>query len=216
MSRPSPEPSGLQIEVAQFFATPVAAVNLPDAAQRNEDLRRRILEQRDAVPSQRASNLGGWHSDRDIADWGGQGTQEVLQAGRLTASRLTCDREGRPKKIDWKIRAWANVNGPGDANELHHHPGAFWSGTYYVDDGGRADDDTLGGELELMDPRGPAVTMYEPALAFAGGGGLTLGAKATIRPRAGLLVLFPSWLQHAVRPYRGHAVRISIAFNLSL
>jgi hypothetical protein len=28
--------------------------------------------------------------------------------------------------------------------------------------------------------------------------------------------MFPSWLLHQVRPYRGTAERISIAFNLSL
>jgi hypothetical protein len=30
------------------------------------------------------------------------------------------------------------------------------------------------------------------------------------------LFLFPSWLFHQVRPYRGDALRISIAFNLSV
>jgi hypothetical protein len=29
-------------------------------------------------------------------------------------------------------------------------------------------------------------------------------------------VMFPAWLLHQVRPYRGGAERISIAFNLSL
>jgi hypothetical protein len=31
-----------------------------------------------------------------------------------------------------------------------------------------------------------------------------------------MMILFPSWLQHAVRPYQGHAQRISIAFNLGI
>jgi hypothetical protein len=29
-------------------------------------------------------------------------------------------------------------------------------------------------------------------------------------------VMFPSWLLHQVRPYRGSAERISIAFNLTV
>ncbi|MEZ5648896.1 MAG: putative 2OG-Fe(II) oxygenase [Alphaproteobacteria bacterium] len=37
-----------------------------------------------------------------------------------------------------------------------------------------------------------------------------------LSPHAGMMVLFPSWLVHAVRPYRGTHTRISIAFNLSL
>ncbi len=43
---------------------------------------------------------------------------------------------------------------PGHGNEFHSHPGSFWSGVYYVDDGGIAADPALGGELEFMDPRG--------------------------------------------------------------
>ena len=44
----------------------------------------------------------------------------------------------------------------------------------------------------------------------------SLGVSELVHPHTGMLVLFPSWLQHAVRPYRGKAERISIAFNLSL
>ncbi|MGE3652413.1 MAG: putative 2OG-Fe(II) oxygenase, partial [Reyranellaceae bacterium] len=92
----------------------------------------------------------------------------------------------------------------------------FWSGVYYVDDGGIAADPALGGELEFMDPRGAAPAMYAPQLAFGTPGGLSGGACESIPPRAGRLVMFPSWLLHGVRPYRGTAERISIAFNLSV
>ena len=34
-------------------------------------------------------------------------------------------------------------------------------------------------------------------------------------PRQGLMVLFPAYLQHLVRPYLGQQPRISIAFNLT-
>jgi len=114
------------------------------------------------------------------------------------------------------VQAWANVNGPGDANICHYHPGSFWSGTYYVDDGGCADDPSLGGEFEMIDPRGPGPGMYAPGLKFAGEDGASVGSGETIRPRPGLLFLFPSWLFHQVRPYRGRDLRISIAFNLGL
>jgi uncharacterized protein (TIGR02466 family) len=43
-----------------------------------------------------------------------------------------------------------------------------------------------------------------------------VGANETVLPKAGRLVMFPAWLLHQVRPYRGTAERISIAFNLSL
>jgi uncharacterized protein (TIGR02466 family) len=45
---------------------------------------------------------------------------------------------------------------------------------------------------------------------------LMAGANEPVIPKAGRLVMFPSWLLHQVRPYRGNAERISIAFNLTV
>ena len=206
----------IDIAVRGLFATPVAAVELPDAEARNDELRRLILARRDGRRTVQASNAGGWHSDREIAEWGGGRIQEVLDAARNVADRLVADRQGRPVKPAWQTIAWANVNGPGDSNVCHYHAGSFWSGTYYVDDGGCAADPSLGGEFEMLDPRGPGPAMYAPTLKFAGEDGASVGASETIRPRPGLLIVFPSWLLHQVRPYRGSGLRISIAFNLSL
>ena len=126
------------------------------------------------------------------------------------------NRQGQAVQVTWQINCWANINRHGHGNEFHSHPGAFWSGSYYVTDGGAADDPALGGEFEVQDPRGVAPAMYAPNLTFAGPAGPSLGASEVIRPRAGMIVLFPSWLQHAVRPYSGPGERISIAFNLSI
>ena len=35
-------------------------------------------------------------------------------------------------------------------------------------------------------------------------------------PRSGLLIMFPGWLRHSVRPFEGRGERISVALNLSL
>jgi len=85
-----------------------------------------------------------------------------------------------------------------------------------VDDGGVAERPDLGGELEMQDPRGVAPAMYAPMLAVGTPGGLTMGSSELLRPQAGMLIAFPSWLPHAVRPYHGERIRISIAFNLSV
>jgi uncharacterized protein (TIGR02466 family) len=206
----------LEIAVKGLFATPVAAVELPDGARLNAALAPVILERRRLTASVQASNAGGWHSDRDILDWGGTAVGEIIDIAKGLADRLTADRAGKPAHPKWVVQAWANVNGPGDSNICHYHPGSFWSGTYYVDDGGCAADESLGGAFEMLDPRGPGPAMYAPTLKFAGEDGSSVGSAETIRPRPGLLVLFPSWLLHQVRPYRGDALRISIAFNLGV
>ena len=209
-------PNGARVAVTTLFPTLVVVVELPDAARMNAELRRVIIEREKAVPGTLHSNLGGYQSSWDMNQWGGMPALRLLDAGRDVANLLTTDRTGKPVRVQWKANMWANINRAGQGNEFHAHPGAFWSGVYYVDDGGIPADRALGGELEFMDPRGPAPAMHAPQLAFATPGGLTGGACEMMPPRAGRLVMFPSWLLHAVRPYHGTAERISIAFNLSV
>ncbi len=206
----------MDIVVRGLFATPVAALEVPNAAERNSTLVETILRKRKGTPSVQASNAGGWRSDREILAWGGRPVVEIIGFAKEIANPLTADRQGKPSPQAWKVMAWANVNGPGDANICHYHPDAFWFGAYDVEDGGWAADSSLGGEFEMLDPRGAGPGMYAPALQFVGEDGASVGAAETIRPRPRLLFMFPSWLFHQVRPYRGSALRISIAFNLSL
>ena len=144
----------MNIAVRGLFATPVAALEVPDAEARNVELSAIILKKRETTLSVQASNAGGWHSDREIASWGGPQVAFILDLAKEMANRLTADRNGQSVKPKWGVMAWANVNGPGDGNICHYHPGAFWSGTYYVADGGCATDHSLGGEFEMLDPRG--------------------------------------------------------------
>ena len=176
-------------EIVPLFSTPVVISDVPDAAALNAELRKVIEQRQQTHPGTQHSNLGGWQSSWDMDRWGGVPAIKLLAIGR---------------------------NRSGHGNEFHSHPGSFWSCVYYVDDGGIAADPALGGELEFMDPRGPGPAMYAPHLAFAMPGGLSVGANETVLPKTGRLVMFPAWLLHQVRPYRGGAERISIAFNLSL
>jgi uncharacterized protein (TIGR02466 family) len=204
-----------QVQLRQLFPTPIALLELPDAARINAALEERIFAREKEVASVRRSNWGGWQSPDDFAKWCGPEGETVLGTTQSLAGHLTSDRAGKRLDMRWRMNAWANVNRHGQGNEFHTHPGAFWSATYYVRDGGVADNPELGGEFEIQDPRGIAPAMLAPLVAFAIPGGQSAGASELIRPRAGLLVLFPSWLSHGVRPYAGDDVRISIALNLT-
>jgi uncharacterized protein (TIGR02466 family) len=206
----------MQAEVRSYFATPVVVARLPEAVELNAELKRVILERERADAGVHHSNLGGWQSSWDFEAWGGPPAKRLLEAARELATRMTSDRAGKAVRIAWKTNAWANVNRRSHGNEFHTHPGAYWSGTYYVDDGGIGADHALGGEFEMQDPRGVAPAMYAPLLGFAVPGGQSAGASELIYPESGQMVLFPSWLLHAVRPYRGERERISVAFNFGL
>ena len=209
-------------QVVPLFATPLVVLDVPDAASLNVELGRAIAEREKSHPSAHKSNMGGWQSTGDMDRWGGAAAVKLLAFARNVANRMTTDAEGAVGKgpypgyfaVTWIGNMWANVNRAGHGNGFHSHPGAYWSGVYYVDDGGIANDPALGGELEFLDPRGAVPLMNAPNLRMSGSP--TAGATEKVTPKAGRMVIFPSWLLHQVRPYHGTATRISIAFNLAV
>ncbi len=210
-----PQQPGSQVQIRNLFPTPIALFPLPGAGKINSALEEKIFEREKSVSSVQHSNWGGWQSPTDFPEWCGEAGKQVLSAAQQIATSLTCDRAGRPVKLNWRMNAWANVNRQGQGNEFHTHPGAYWSATYYVRDGGAGTDPSLGGEFEIQDPRGVGPAMLAPDLAMKSPGGQSVGASELVRPVAGTLVMFPSWLSHGVRPYNGKDVRISIALNLT-
>ncbi|MEM6973385.1 MAG: TIGR02466 family protein [Pseudomonadota bacterium] len=204
------------IQVRNLFPTPIAIVHLPNAAAINDALASAIAAREGDVASVHHSNHGGgWQSPTDFEAWSGDAGRAVLETCIKVADQMTVTRDGRPARVEWLMNAWANVNRAGQGNEFHTHPGAYWSATYYVRDGGAAHDPALGGEFEIADPRGIGPAMLAPNLAFASAGGQSVGMAETVRPVPGMLILFPSWLSHAVRLYTGDEERISIAINLT-
>jgi hypothetical protein len=66
----------------------------------------------------------------------------------------------------------------------------------------------LSGVLEFLDPRAGVEAVRAPGDPY--------GEPVRIKPKAGLLVIFPSWLYHWVHPYMGRTPRIAVSFNASL
>jgi uncharacterized protein (TIGR02466 family) len=205
-----------ELTVLKLFPTPLLVGTMRDAEPLNLELRRIILAREQATGSVERSNRGGWQSSWDLHEWGGAPVRRLLAHIQSIVDEATVDRAGRHHRLAWRINSWANVNRSGHGNQFHTHPGALWSASYYVDDGGVGDDPSLGGEFEILDPRGVAPIMYAPQLTFPGPDGVALGESQRLTPRAGMIVIFPSWLSHGVRPYNGTGVRISIAINFSL
>jgi len=204
----------VQAQAQSLFATPVVVAMVPEAEKLNAELKRVIAARETSHPSTDHSNQGGYQSTWDMAEWGGPAMETLLATVKALASKATQTRDGKPVNPEWKLNSWANVNRSGQSNEPHTHPGSFWSASYYVDDGGIGANPKLGGEFTIQDPRGVAPAMFQPMLTFAGPGGISAGTTELLSPRTGMIVLFPSWLQHGVRPYLGSDTRISIAINL--
>lgn len=201
-----------------LFPTPLVVAQVAGSNELNPRLSETILSQESVERGVSVSNLGGWHS-KDFLPWSGPEGARIIEAARTMAARSTLletDGDLTQADVSWRVSAWANVSRRGDSNKPHAHPGAFWSGVYWVADGGVAEDESLGGLLELADPRGVLPSMYAPHLRHAIKDCLADGRGQLVTPRAGSIILFPAWLIHSVTPYSGTGSRISVAFNLSL
>lgn len=209
----------VQTAVSHLFATPLIQIDLTAHDAMLAVLRGKILAHALEEPGVQHSNRGGWQSRDNFFDWAGAEGSALYEIIEEAANNITIvsGRNGlERRKMAWKVNAWANINRPGNGNDMHCHPGAFWSGCFYVDDGGISGRDHIGGAIEFYDPRGPLPMAYNPLVKMAIKGCVTAGLGERIFPQSGRLLIFPSWLLHAVQAYEGDAVRISIAFNLSL
>lgn len=203
-------------DVRRLFSTPFALEMVEDP-KLLEDLRAVVAAERTRDPAGVVhSNIGGWHSNTAMLEWGGRPAKRLAQKAVTMADTLTIDRRSPERsRFGWAAEMWANVATRGSSNQYHVHPGCYWSAVFCLDDGyGGSEDAALGGELQLQDPRMPAVRMAAPDLAMREADGTLQHSELTVRPRTGLLVVFPAWLQHAVRPYQGDGERMTIAINL--
>ena len=154
--------------------------------------------------------LGGWHSRGDLHRDAAfhELTASIHGAGEQIAADLNYDPD-HPLTID---TMWAIVNPPGAFNRCHIHPGYLWSGVYYIQAPAQS------GRISFTDPRTMHL-MHEPRYAPGKSRKVENWTDVFYDPVPGRLILFPSWIYHAVEPNlctrKGEcADRISVSFNL--
>ena len=204
----------MSAKLHSLFTTPVAVIPVADAAARNTELKAVIAARRRVEPGVHRSNIGGWQSEIDMLDWGGEAALGLADLVTRACSDMTVSVDD-DRAVVWRPEMWANINVHGNSNQTHWHPGSYLSFVYYVDDGySGLSDKALGGEIVFIDPRMPFLRMRTPALRHRGAGGQTSEQETWVRPFSGLLIGFPSFLGHSVRAYLGRGERISIAINM--
>lgn len=200
-----------ELESARYgslFATPLLEHVWTDGAALNVQLRESILEHARRHPGEERTNVGGWHSEAGGLEFCGNAGRRVISHMREMTEeatrRLYAAFVRPPEPLSWTLSAWANINRRGDFNEMHTHPGATWSGVYYVDHG-ELNPDAEGTSIHLSDPCPARTNIFFPTLSCQ---------NVLFKPEPGLMILFPGYVPHAVLPHRGDRPRISIAFNV--
>ena len=175
-----------------MFITPVWATYLE--CFDNNELLKQVYEIEKNQSSEHFSNKGGFQS----SNFDNSHFREVVF-------------NETPKRFDkplpqLKVFNWVNINRRGDCNTRHVHfcNNIFLSGVYYV----KVPENS--GNIKFWDPRGLLHhTLPEHAFYFDG------HEYEWIVPKSGMLLFFPSWLEHEVEPNESEEDRISISFNLT-
>jgi hypothetical protein len=165
-------------DLLMTYGTLLLQRRLDDMLPHNAGLADYALRLRTAEPGETKSNVS-------------------IVAKQVTASRIN---------FKATLDGWINVNGPGDYNMPHYHPGNTWSGVYYIRTGSDVPNRPTSGRIEFIDPR----TRCD---ALGPKDGLRHSGSIWISPVDGMLLIFPSYLEHYVHPYQGSGERITLAFN---
>ena len=151
------------------------------------------------------SNFKGWHSQNfDMKNEQPKKFIKIIKNNiNLAISDMGWDLTNQSVKI---TGIWAIINEKDAWNQKHHHSNSDLSAAYYVSASENC------GDIVFYDPR-PAPVHNHPISKSPNKLNATVNS---IKPEPGLLVLFPSYLEHSVNPNQSDKKRIVISFNLSL
>ncbi len=176
-------------KVVMAFPTPIYKTVWPDSEAVNKALLRTVLAREKKEPSTARSNVGGWQSGHDLLNWPGPEIAQLKEwINEAFGEIMKVEAGPQPFNCRFSAGAWANLNRQGPGEEVEDRP--------------------LSGVIEFIDPR-PAINVYDMP-------GVPKVSSWTIRPEAGMMLMFPSWLRHSVLPYDGNMERLTIAFNLRI
>ena len=189
-----------------FFSTPVWINEINNYENLNSELKDFIYKEKEKNPKgTKKSNVIGWHSndfdlkDERLKNFVGEISKNIGGA----INDMGWDLETQIAKI---TSMWAIINNKDAFNEKHHHGNSALSAAYYV----KADKNA--GNIIFFDPR-QANVFYHPYSKEVN----NINAQVqSVTPKAGTLVLFPSYLEHKVNPNLSDEERIVISFNVSL
>lgn len=195
-----------QTKFEKLFSTPLIRFQVPDHDTLNVALLDEMARLRATDAGASKSNRGGWHSSGNLFNQDAEciGALRGLAKEAVLAATRKITNKVDPEDLKLKLFGWMNANPPGGFNAPHTHPGAHWSGVYYVSQPEVEDGNS--GMIEFLDPRSdlPNWRLLQ-SHAFS--------AKKKIRPMPGEMILFPSYLVHWVYPNEADVERVSIAFN---
>jgi len=206
------QPKHFNVQREFFFHTAIYFKDLSNGEELNKHLLKHIKawKKRDEKGIIR-SNALGWHSAVDMHH---RKEYQPLVKELFKMQQEIYDGENyHPGTEPVLDNMWANVNYKYSSNKNHVHPGAQWSGVYYIKAPKKCGQiwftDPCGQrhiDMPIMDPNKPKPTNYWREIHY--------------EPIEGRLIMFPGWLTHEVAQnmcdLKGEdGWRVSVSFNFA-
>ncbi len=198
-----------------YFPTSIFAYNIPDSEHQNSLLLEAIYGERDrdreGIKRSNFPELGGWHSHNNLQE--NKKFDGLVYHVNHVAEFISKSKGYHDRYKLFIDSMWSIINSPGSFNQSHIHPGSLWSGVYYV----QAPKNS--GNIEFIDPRTQNL-VRQPRYLPDTRRPESCWTRVKFKPRAGKMLLFPSWLYHSVMPNMSNGKeregeRVILSFNLS-
>ena len=162
----------------------------------------------------RKSNAGfqGYHS-KDIRNLDNlPGTNQLLKQIISAVNTIhNISRKGNPQLTNF----WINISGKGSSNTPHTHSGLTYSGVFFI----KVPEEMKGGRFLFYRNFNEADFISTGYMGHFKEGYQMKGYDYpinTILPKENMLIVFPSWVPHAVEINLSDEERISLSFNFKL
>ena len=193
-----------------FYATPIYFKDLENSKELNAHLLKHIKKwKKEDEKGIKRSNSLGWHSAVDMHH---RKEYHPLTKELFKMQQEIYEHEGyHPNTEPICDNMWANVNYKYSHNKNHVHPGAQWSGVYYIKTPENC------GHLWFTDPCGER-HMDLPIMAENKVKPIHYWREVHYQPIEGRLIMFPGWLTHEVAQNMSDLKgekgwRVSVSFN---
>ena len=158
------------------------------------------------------SGIQGYHS-KDIKDLNNlPGTKQLIKQITNAVNAIhQISRQGELQLTNF----WINISGKGSSNTPHTHSGLTYSGVFFI----KVPQEMKGGRFLFYRNFNEADFISTGYMGLFREGYKKQGYDYpinTISPKENMLVVFPSWVPHAVEINLSEEERISLSFNFKL
>ena len=194
----------LNYKVTNLFPSSIHSLGIDNFDNYKDQLIQETYIERDEDPIGReVSNCGGWQSNEiNINNCKSETLKDIIVDSVSKLPML--------ENVSMIIEGWKNINEPGNFNVKHNHPRANLSGVLWI----KTPKDS--GNIVFTSPqlfnKFQELDSYKDEFRYNSNSYMTY----YFPPTEGIILIFPSSLEHEVEVNKSDQDRISYSFNIKL